>query len=383
VLNLFNSPLEPGTQLRQISEFAEQVRSKTPDCERDLIVYYVGHGYFAGYDHQFYVAVASMDQAVPDATGLRVASLGDVLKPYAKSFRIYYVLDCCFAGEALKALQAGGEGPAVKAKEALKVEAPQARSESPRRGSALLCATSKDDFAMAPSDLGCTVFTDALIGALRDGDSELGERLTLAQLAEVVWHRIRTKHRNAPDYQVRPVVHAPDQRDGDVSTHVALFPNPAWRRRSEPRPTIKPEREQNAPAPDPGLAFRPRPDVPPPVTGERAKPLVSPKISTGKRPLWMRAVERVLLVLLMGACLLMFLAENGKDSSAIRNAGQQSSDGSLLGTSVQSASHGSLLGTAVPPGSHEPSLGTAVQQNGKGASAQPQHTPPSHTGGHH
>jgi WXXGXW repeat (2 copies) len=229
VLDLFNSPLEPGAQLRQIGDFTEQLRDESPDATRDLIVYYVGHGYFSGGNRDLYVALASMDPDVPDTTGLRLASLGVVIKRYSKSFRVFYILDCCFAGEALRALQAGGEGVAAAAGAALKVEAPRANSATPRRGSALLCATSKDDFALAPRGLGRTVFSDALVETLRSGDIELGPRLTVAQVADLVWDRIKAKHRDAPEYQVRPVLHAPDQSDGDISTHVPLFPNSACR----------------------------------------------------------------------------------------------------------------------------------------------------------
>jgi hypothetical protein len=379
VLNLFNSTLEPGTQLRQVSEFAEQVRSETPGCERDLIVYYVGHGYFAGYDRQFYVALASMDQAVPDATGLRIASLGEQLKRYAKSFRIYYLLDCCFAGEALKALMAGGEGIAIAADAALKMEAPQGRSESPRRGSALLCATSKDDFAMAPSDLGRTVFSDALIEALCDGDSELGPHLTLAELAGVVWDRIQAKHRDTPDHQVRPFVHAPDQSDGDVSTHVPLFPNPAWRPRSEPTapPVPKPEREAGAPAPRAGLNSPPPPNVTRLVPDESSKP-PRPTESLGRkgtetrtrpRLLTRRRVFTILALLVGGACLLSYLANNANTPPPCTGFADQPCH--------------ELLGTADQPGTHETLLGTAVQPGATKPSAQPQHTPPTHKGGHH
>jgi uncharacterized caspase-like protein len=332
VLDLFNSPLEPGKQLRQIGDFVEQIRAETPDSVRDLIVYYVGHGYFGGHDRQFYVAVASMDTAVPDATGLRIASLGEVLKPYVRSFRIYYLLDCCFAGEALKALQAGGEGVAIAAHLALKVEAPQAHSMNPRRGSALLCATSKDDFAMAPSDLGRTVFSDALIEALRDGDSELGPRLTLAQLKDVVWDRIRAKHEAAPEHQVRPVIHAPDQSDGDVSTQVALFPNPAWRQRIEPtehaitaaaaeprkteRPLAPPPHPESlsfdrAPAarasPDPTSRT---PDAPRPPRKQSTKSPVDQVAVTGKGRARRGRIVAILTLVFAAAWLLIYLALN-------------------------------------------------------------------------
>ena len=227
VLDLFESRRDPGTQLREIGEFVERFRSAHTNVSRNLIIYYVGHGYFVGKNRDFYLALASAHPRVPDATGLRLASLGDLLGTYSSGFRIFYILDCCFAGEALSALQSGIDAVAQLANHSLHVGGPRRETDIPKSGSALLCATSRDDIAQAPIELGRTVFSGALLDVLKSGDAAHHARMTMAELGVLVWDRIRKVHHDKPIYQVRPVVHAPDQRDGDVSTHIELFPNPA------------------------------------------------------------------------------------------------------------------------------------------------------------
>src|ERR1700733_14616791 len=134
--DLFDSPLDPGGQLRRVGQFVDQIKAEFPHTIRNLIVYYVGHGYFGGGGREYYLALASMDSDVPDSTGLRLANLGDVLKSRSRSFRAFYILDCCFAGEALRALQSSADAVAELAANTLRVDGRRIASEAPRRGSA-------------------------------------------------------------------------------------------------------------------------------------------------------------------------------------------------------------------------------------------------------
>jgi hypothetical protein len=224
-LDLFDSSTPASDQLKRIAEFVDDLKTTYPDATRNLIVYYVGHGYFGFGGRDYYLALASTDREVLDVTGLRVSSFGDVLKRRSKSFRIFYILDCCFSGEALGALQSGSEAVADLANAALRVEGRGFALETPRRGSALLCAASKDEVAFAPQGRELTMFSGGLMEALEHGDPELHSSITLSELCDLIWHRLRLMRPQSLENLVRPVVYAPDQTDGDISKHVALFPN--------------------------------------------------------------------------------------------------------------------------------------------------------------
>lgn len=248
-LDLFNSPLDAVEHLRKITEFVEQFRAEHKDIERNLIVYYVGHGYFGGRGgREYYVALESYDPEFADS-GLRLASLGEGFKKRSRSFRIFYIFDCCFSGAVLDALQSPSAA-AELALSALRVEGRRVASEVPRHGSALLCATGPDDVALAPAGLRRTVFSDALLETLYCGSDEYHSTLTVKDLAELIWDYIKHKHNNIPRHQVRPVVHAPDQSDGNVATHIGLFPNAASLRAGSNSKTGVADSEISAPKGD-------------------------------------------------------------------------------------------------------------------------------------
>jgi hypothetical protein len=68
------------------------------------------------------------------------------------------------------------------------------------------------------------MFSDSLLRVLRQGHSSLTPRISLSELGDLIKLDIRTAY---PDIGVRPEVHSPDQREGDVAS-VPLFPNVAW-----------------------------------------------------------------------------------------------------------------------------------------------------------
>jgi hypothetical protein len=76
-----------------------------------------------------------------------------------------------------------------------------------------------------------TMFSSALLDVLDAGDPSYGERLTLYDVANITWARIRALHQSKA---IRPQLHSPDQRDGDVAA-IPLFVNRAY------RPTPPPE----------------------------------------------------------------------------------------------------------------------------------------------
>jgi hypothetical protein len=229
ILDLFDLPLAPGQQLRKVGDFLDELKQAYPDAVRNLIIYYVGHGYQAGAGgRDYFLALTETDRNVFDTTGLRFTSLSDALKQRSKSFRFFYILDCCFAGEALRAFQGDSDAVGRLLTAPLRVDGPRFKSDVPRRGAAALCATSPDDEARAPEALGRTVFTDALVEVLARGDKELQEAMTLADVRDLAWEHIREKHKDVPENQIRPYLGSPDQTEGDIAAAVPLFPNPSF-----------------------------------------------------------------------------------------------------------------------------------------------------------
>lgn len=225
VLDLFDSPRPASSQLASLSFFLDNVSKQIPQGTRaNLLVYYVGHGFFSA-SEEYLIAIGDLQTGNEQFTGLKVADLAYVVKTKAMEFRRFVVLDCCFAGESLKVFQSlGSEAIARRIVPSFDSGLPKRRSEDPRRGTALFCAASKDSVARAPLENERTMFTDALLDALAQGDPELSQNMTLMELSELTWERI-SKIRSDP---VRPVLHAPDQSDGDISRNVALFPNMSY-----------------------------------------------------------------------------------------------------------------------------------------------------------
>jgi hypothetical protein len=222
ICDLFDLEQLPSQQLVAIGRFLEKI-TKTVDrgtvC--NLIVYYVGHGYFAGLRQEYHVALACLEMGYDATTGLKVNELAEVLKERARTFRRFVILDCCFAAEALKEFQGAAEDAIyAKATGAFAEDTPRRPLAVPRRGTALYCAAGKDHVARSPKDLPRTMFSDALLDVLRRGDPQCAPYLTLAEVKDLAWERLQ-------DYPnpVRPVLHSPDQTDGDIAAIVGLFPN--------------------------------------------------------------------------------------------------------------------------------------------------------------
>jgi Caspase domain len=232
ICDLFDHQHLPSQQLVAIGRFLEKI-TKTVDrgtvC--NLIVYYVGHGYFAGLRQEYHVALACLEMGYDATTGLKVNELAEVLKERARTFRRFVILDCCFAAEALKEFQGAAEDAIyAKATGAFAEDTPRRPLAVPRRGTALYCAAGKDHVARSPKDLPRTMFSDALLDVLRRGDPQYAPYLTLAEVKDLAWERLQ-------DYPnpVRPVLHSPDQTDGDIAAIVGLFPNRGLRQVVDPK----------------------------------------------------------------------------------------------------------------------------------------------------
>ena len=201
VLWLFDSELPEPAQLEAIEAFLAP-RPGLPAL-RDVVVCYVGHGDARG--EHYSLALRSTRPTRQDFS-LRVDALQRTLRASARNARLSYIVDACFSAAAARELM---DGNAIKGGTAT---AAADGSDEAQRGVALLCASSDADVALAPAGALYTLFTGALLEALADATQGL-PRLSLLDLRDAVASRV----------SVRPEVHSPDQRHGDVAA-VRLFP---------------------------------------------------------------------------------------------------------------------------------------------------------------
>lgn len=208
-LDLFDADADAPGQYERIKGFLRQRAAG----QKDVLVYYIGHGSVDGREY-----LLSQHASRPDApyTRLRFKDLHQVVRSEARHARKFFVLDCCFAGAAMRELMSD-DGPTqlaiASAKEA-------AKDDEAHKGTALLCASSQDEAARAPEREALTMFTGALLQALRAGPGAT-RRLTLNQARDRAWDVMRERFAGQA---VRPQVHSPDQSQGDIAATVALLP---------------------------------------------------------------------------------------------------------------------------------------------------------------
>lgn len=209
VLNLFDDTSNVIEQNDQLVTHLQRNQDAS-----DLIIYYVGHGGFLP-DREYFLALRSTKRGAEGITGLRIRALAHSLEEHFPGKRVFLILDCCFAGEAVAQFQSDDIGTIVESKtfDAL-----------PSSGTSLLVAASRDEPAIAPTGAAYTMFSDCFLAALTQGLAGGGQKLSLADIGELVQKRVRSKFGQRG---VRPEIHSPRQTGGDVAK-APLFPNPAY-----------------------------------------------------------------------------------------------------------------------------------------------------------
>ena len=235
VIWLFDDSRSPSDQLQDVGDFlesrsAELKNGGTPP--QDLIAYYVGHGLFSGPDQAYCLAIRATDERSEGLTSIRVSDLASIIKAHARFLRKFLILDCCFSSAAYKEFQSGP----------LQTGRIKLLEELPQKGTTLLCSASAQDPSLAPEGLSRTMFSHSLLRALGQGHPFLGPRLSLSELGDLVKVDLEEAY---PDAWVRPEVHSPDQREGDVAD-VRLFPNPAFAAKQAEEARLKAEAEERA-----------------------------------------------------------------------------------------------------------------------------------------
>jgi hypothetical protein len=223
LLDLFDSDKSTDELDVAIGQFLEHriaALKKMSNPVRDLLLYFIGHGGFAGRDSDFYLAIRRTRTQSPRASSIDMISLAETLTESARHMRRIIILDCCFAAAAYSAFQAGPDQVALeKTVYAFKVN--QKAVGFPTKGTTLLCSSSQKSPSLLLPDGSSTMFTKALVDTLVQGTTVQRDRLSLRDVKDGTADYL-SEIRNAP----RPVVLSPDQSEGDVAD-IPFFPN-SW-----------------------------------------------------------------------------------------------------------------------------------------------------------
>ena len=231
LLDLFDKEDDPDTLLEQIENFLKERGEALKDKggPQDLLLYYLGHGGFTT-DNRYRLAVARTRQGSEDTSSIRMGDLARTIKGNAGPIRKYLILDCCFAAEAFKYFQSTRQSTPTDA-----VHAELRESLPPATGTTMLCSSSAVLTSKAPESEKYTMFSGALLRALREGIPRTSGRITMAQLGDHVSALIREQYK---EDAVRPELLSPDQRDDELKD-LPLFPNPALKRNFDCSITVK------------------------------------------------------------------------------------------------------------------------------------------------
>jgi hypothetical protein len=198
--DLFDSGLDSVEQLNSIRKFLEGAQA-----DDDLVVFYVGHGGFLrNREQDFYLGIKTTVASAELATALRFDALADLLKRCPA--RVYLILDCCFAAEAVRHLQ--GDLYSVRVREVM-----------PPRGIAVLAAASRHKAAVSPLGHDYTMFSECLFAAIGE-DAPHKKWISLRELSATIDRGIASRY---PEEGVRPEVHSPYQPLGDIAD-LKVFP---------------------------------------------------------------------------------------------------------------------------------------------------------------
>ncbi len=215
ILNLFDDESAASEQIDTIGQFLDaKVRSPRQSAgakPRNLLIYYTGHGSFHHSTNEYFLCVRSMTHK---GAGLYVRFLADCLNEHAPFLRRFIILDCCFAGAANKMFQSAN----------LDVATRQTAHVFPTRGTVILCSSSGEKTSETVEGETYTRFSGALMSALQEGETSLGELMSFRELNAVVYERLRQKHGVEA---IRPELHSPSQPDGDLAD-LRIFRNADW-----------------------------------------------------------------------------------------------------------------------------------------------------------
>lgn len=227
ILDLFDHPEAQSVLLDEMEAFLERRVHELEDAHTpplDLIFYYLGHGGFTQ-DRKYRLAVRSTKAGAEDRGSIRMSDLARAINSKAGKLRKYLILDCCFSAAAFTSWQSTFQSTPT---EVVRVQIQSDLPPGPVTGTTMLCSSSAIDPSEAPLNAQYTMFSGALIQALREGVPRAGARMSMAQLGDQVAKLIVKQYKTE---SVRPEVLCPDQHE-DETKDIAIFPNPALRARN-------------------------------------------------------------------------------------------------------------------------------------------------------
>jgi len=176
ILDLFDSKNASIDQDSEIRVFLRrQVSNEIATCS-DILFYFIGHG-TTNRDGRFVFVLRSTERDRLEQTVYRARDLAEALKREAPSQRYWLLLDCCASAKAFVDFQ-----PSRSVYDVLQSDTNDFLAPS---GTALFAACSSDGVALVDVKAGIPVFTSALMNVLDRGDRELGEMLTLSEIARL------------------------------------------------------------------------------------------------------------------------------------------------------------------------------------------------------
>jgi hypothetical protein len=172
---LFNVSFTASRIDEEINDFLHQridaVRSTTKPIT-DIILYYVGHGFFHS-EGLYFLSIKGTPDRNPQMNSLEVGALHNTLSSCAGGLRRYLIVDACYSGATGDVVQDMGV-PSEKLK------------NLPDRGTVIFSATDSDQRAVIPEGANMTLFTSALLKVLRDGDTSKPKTFCIEDLSESV-----------------------------------------------------------------------------------------------------------------------------------------------------------------------------------------------------
>jgi hypothetical protein len=171
-LDLFDSASSSTQIYEEIGKFLREKASNA----KDLIVYFVGHGDFAGDQRDYVLLVQCSDPAKLPITTLRASDLATVIRGNAAHVRQHLLIDACFAAAAQEGFYGSAVSSALRTLREERVE--------------MLCSSGMV-LSIAPKNEECTPFSNAILDVLMLGAEEAESDFTLNSVGRLAELRIR------------------------------------------------------------------------------------------------------------------------------------------------------------------------------------------------
>lgn len=216
-LNLFDNDQSWPDQLIHARNWL-RMRTKQDPHPDNIIVHYVGHGWFKRNSEDHLLTINHTDAEEKAATSVALSSFNEMLRRIAGNTRRYYLIDACFAAASVKDLMADNS-------EVIECQIGQIirawPEEAGKSGVAALCSASKSAVASAKGRGLLTQFTDGLISVITTGDVTSDDRISLRRVYTLLRYALNADY---SDEMVHPVLVAPNDADGGIAG-VPLFIN--------------------------------------------------------------------------------------------------------------------------------------------------------------